>query len=117
MLKSEPLNNKSSDDTLEGFEVKEIIVDKDGRISFLYDDDLAELVAGLVSSLTVKRASHIEPTGDGKWRVDVSPLLTHLNESAVSGGPETTNVVTETSRWDEASEFEKAWVRKKLRGE
>jgi hypothetical protein len=115
--KPEPLNNKSSDDDLEGFEIKEIIVDKDGRVSFLYDDDLAELAACLVSSLTVKRASHIEPTSDGKWRVDVSPLLTHLNESVASGGPETTNVVTETSRWDEASEFEKTWVRKKLRGE
>jgi hypothetical protein len=51
-----------------------IIIDRYGRISFIYNDDLRGLLKAGKSE--IRRASHVEPVGD-KWEADLSP----------SGGP------------------------------
>jgi hypothetical protein len=46
----------------------------EGRITFVYDDALSSLLECGTSQVT--RASHVEPTGDGRgiwWRADLSP--------------------------------------------
>lgn len=44
----------------------------DGTLSFIWSDDLAELVdAGRAE---VRRASHVEPTEGGQWTADLSPM-------------------------------------------
>lgn len=48
----------------------------DGRVKFIYDDTLAK-IAEEVGTLTVKRASHVEPVMTGKgvqWEADMSPV-------------------------------------------
>jgi hypothetical protein len=43
-----------------------------GEIRFIYDDTVAE-VAKEVGPLTIKRASHVEPSGE-QWVADMSPV-------------------------------------------
>jgi len=50
-----------------------ITFEVDGRIKFIYDDTAAE-VAQEVGTLTIKRASHVEPGGDGWWYADMAPV-------------------------------------------
>ena len=54
-----------------------INIAKDGTIKFVYTDKLRSLLEEGVAK--VKRASHVEPTADNKWQVDLSlvngPLL------------------------------------------
>lgn len=50
-------------------------ISSDGRVSFLWDDQLAGLAAEGVARIT--RASHVEPHGAGGWTADLGP----------SGGP------------------------------
>lgn len=45
----------------------------DGRIKFIYDDSVAEVVKE-VGQLTIKRASHVEPTPGGEWVADMAPV-------------------------------------------
>ena len=52
----------------------DILIDPDGTIRFVYVDDLAEVFEG--EALYTKRASHVEPFGQG-WMADMRP----------SGGP------------------------------
>ena len=84
-----------------------IIVNADGSICFLHDDDTAEFVQDLFGPVTTRRASHIEPTGDGRWYVDVGPIT----------GTDATVIVAELSRHDAAKAFEQAWVTARLRGD
>lgn len=49
----------------------DLIVGTDGVIQAIYSDDLAELFAG--DALTTRRASHVEPNGDG-WTADMRPV-------------------------------------------
>lgn len=50
----------------------DIIVD--GRhLRFVYDDALAGLLE--LGRADVRRASHVEPTTDGRWAADMSPAL------------------------------------------
>jgi len=51
-----------------------VTFEADGSARFLYDDDLAA-VAAMVGGLTVRRASHVEPTADGRWTADMAPVL------------------------------------------
>jgi hypothetical protein len=46
---------------------------KDGKIQFIYSDELAEILreAGV---LNIVRASHVEPIKDGDWQADMSPV-------------------------------------------
>lgn len=52
---------------------KEIIIsfDADGNANTIYTEaiDLSEL-----GKLQIKRASHVEPTEDGQWTADMSPV-------------------------------------------
>ncbi len=47
--------------------------DADGRMAFIYDDAGAG-VAREVGTLDIRRASHVEPTLDGGWVADMSPV-------------------------------------------
>ena len=49
----------------------ELIVGPDGRLKCLYDEaiDLATL-----GRLMITRGSHVEPTADGRWTADLSPV-------------------------------------------
>ena len=49
-----------------------ILISPDGRITLVYSDDMIDLLdAGKVS---MRRASHVEPTLDGQWTADLSPV-------------------------------------------
>ncbi len=50
-----------------------IIFDPDGNVRHIYDDSLVELDRAL-GEFHVKRASHVEPTEDGMWTADMSPV-------------------------------------------
>jgi hypothetical protein len=51
-----------------------ITVEVDGRIKFIYDDSVAEVMQE-VGTLEVKRASHVEfDNSDGFWWADMSPV-------------------------------------------
>lgn len=49
-----------------------IRVDREGNLQFIYTDDLAELLEE--GQPHVSRASHVEPTEDGQWTADMSPV-------------------------------------------
>jgi hypothetical protein len=49
-----------------------IKIDDDGRISFVYDDALADLLT--VGEAIVTRASHVEPAPGGGWTADMGPV-------------------------------------------
>jgi hypothetical protein len=48
-----------------------MIFGPDGSCRFIHDDSLASIAPG---SLRIRRASHVEPTDDGKWTADLSPV-------------------------------------------
>lgn len=48
-----------------------IFVRPDGRVEFLYEDALRSLLE--LGPMTITRASHVEPTPDGRWTADLSP--------------------------------------------
>ena len=50
-----------------------ITFEVDGNIKFIYDDQAAG-VAKEIGPLTIKRASHVEPSADGSWYADMSPV-------------------------------------------
>lgn len=49
----------------------DIIISRSGQIRFIYKDDLLGL--GQQGTMTIQRASHVEPCGDG-WQADMSPV-------------------------------------------
>lgn len=49
-----------------------ITVDDKGRLQFIYHDDLADLLK--LGESETRRASHVEPTADGRWTADMSPV-------------------------------------------
>jgi len=44
-----------------------------GEIQFIYSDALAPVIAALGGGVTA-RASHVEPTPNGQWQADMSPV-------------------------------------------
>ena len=48
-----------------------IFVSPDGTVEFLYEDDLRPLLD--LGSAIITRASHVEPTADGRWTADLAP--------------------------------------------
>ncbi len=83
----------------------EVIVQTDGSVVMVHDDDLFRLLYG-VFDLRTQRAGKVEPTADGRWGVDVGPL---------TGRPE--QQIGVFARRDQALCEEGAWVREFLRGE
>jgi hypothetical protein len=71
----------------------DIIVAVDGTARFVYDETLDLTTLG---SLDIRRASHVEPTDDGRWTADLSPV------DGPSLGPFTTR--------SEALLAEQAWL-------
>lgn len=49
-----------------------IIVEPSGTVKLIYEDDLRGLLANGKSE--IKRVSHVEPTIDGRWAADLSPV-------------------------------------------
>lgn len=49
-----------------------VIVRPGGQIQFLYHDTLRAFLGS--GRPTIRRASHVEPTLDMRWAVDLSPL-------------------------------------------
>ena len=49
----------------------QLLIRPDGRIDCVYGEaiDLSRL-----GSLQIRRGSHVEPTSDGRWTVDLSPV-------------------------------------------
>lgn len=84
----------------------ELVIRPDGRVEFLHDDDLAALV-GSFMPLQTRRAGHVEPTTDGRWAVDLSPLAGEPADltTAIFG------------RRDLAVAYEAEQVRRTLRGD
>jgi hypothetical protein len=56
-------------------EEKVMFIDPDGTVTFIHDDQLMALV-NPTDKVKTERASHIEPTADGRhWTADLSPIL------------------------------------------
>lgn len=49
-----------------------LIVDQSGAVSFIYRDELRELLAE--GRAEVRRVSHVEPVTGGGWAADMSPI-------------------------------------------
>jgi hypothetical protein len=47
-------------------------ISPDGTVRFVWNDALAPLLQ--MGTAQVKRASHVEPTADGQWVADLSPV-------------------------------------------
>jgi hypothetical protein len=69
---------------------------KGNQIRFIYNDDLSNLMNQ--GKTVVKRASHVEPDGNGRWIADMSPV----------NGP----VLGPYNRRDEALQREVEWLLK-----
>jgi hypothetical protein len=76
-----------------------IFVRPDGTIEFLYEDGLRSLLE--LGQATITRASHVEPTLDGRWTADLSPR----------GGP----VLGPFTLRQEALDAEREWIEVQLR--
>jgi hypothetical protein len=50
----------------------QLIIHTGGMIRGLYDETIDLSVLGLLS---IERASHVEPTPDGRWLADLSPVM------------------------------------------
>lgn len=48
-----------------------IVIEPDGTITFIYSDDLADMLD--LGTARVQRASHVEPVAGG-WTADMSPV-------------------------------------------
>lgn len=55
----------------------EILIQPDGTIVYIHNDTVASDFKSL-GKIQIKRASNVEPTANGEWNVDLSPV----------GGPE-----------------------------
>jgi hypothetical protein len=49
-----------------------IVVEPNGTIKLIYCDDLRGLLQD--GRVEIKRVSHVEPTADGRWTADLSPI-------------------------------------------
>ena len=49
----------------------QLVIDPHGTVRCVYDETI-ELAA--LGSLDIRRASHVEPTADGHWTADLSPV-------------------------------------------
>jgi len=73
----------------------EVLFATDGTARFIHDDDLLD-VAREVGTVTIRRASHVEPTDDGRWTADMGPC----------GGP----VLGPWNHRADALSAERAWL-------
>jgi hypothetical protein len=71
----------------------DLVVAPDGTVTAIYDEALDLACLG---RLTIRRASHVEPTPDGRWLADLAPVA----------GP----VLGPFARRGEALRAEHAWL-------
>lgn len=50
----------------------QVMIRPDGTVEFIYDDGLQPLLGA--GDGRVRRASHVEPTEDGRWLADLGPV-------------------------------------------
>ncbi len=56
-----------------------IAITPDGLIQFIYTEAVdTPRLARALGAMTVRRASHVEPTEDGRWTADMSPMSGEL---------------------------------------
>jgi hypothetical protein len=77
-----------------------IFVRPDGTVEFIYDDGLRSLLE--LGQAAITRASHVEPTLDGRWTADLAPR----------GGP----VLGPFTLRQQALDAEREWLEAELRG-
>lgn len=70
----------------------------DGGLEFIYDDELAVALRGIGKPVT-QRASHVEPTEDGRWSVDVSPITRHLSPFIIGCYDTRAEALSEEQKW------------------
>lgn len=70
----------------------ELVVTSSGRIRCIYDEtiDLSRLGA-----LSIHRASHVEPTADGRWQADLRPV----GGPVLAPSPKRSDALTAEQRW------------------
>lgn len=78
----------------------EVIIEADGTVTFVHDDDLADALVEHYADAAIQRASHVEPTDDGRWTADLSPV----------GGP----VLGPYTRRAMALDEEVAWLKNRM---
>lgn len=49
-----------------------IVIEPSGTMKLIYDDDLRFLLDEGIGR--IERASHVEPTVDGRWQADLAPV-------------------------------------------
>ena len=49
----------------------QLLIRPDGRIDYVYGEAID---LSLLGTLEIRRGSHVEPTRDGRWTVDLSPV-------------------------------------------
>lgn len=49
----------------------QIVIEPDGTARTIYSETID---LGEIGSLSIRRGSHVEPTADGKWTADMSPV-------------------------------------------
>lgn len=76
----------------------DLIIEADGTVSFIHNDDAAASFG--TATMQISRASHVEPTHDGRWTADLDPI----------GGP----VLGPFARRQEALDAEVAWLREEM---
>jgi len=80
--------------------VLQLVIEPDGTIKTIYDDDLADLFKE--GQVSITRASHVEPTDKGEWTADLSPV----------GGP----ILGPFPLRQSALDAERVWLEEKLAG-
>lgn len=75
-----------------------IRIEPDGTIQLLYADRLRPMLS--LGKASVQRASHVEPTPDGRWQADLSPV----------GGP----VLPATDLREQSLQHEIVWIEANL---
>ena len=51
----------------------DVLIAPDGKIRFIWTDAISPLLPPL-GTVRIQRASHVEPTLDGQWTADMSPV-------------------------------------------
>ena len=83
-----------------------LAVSSEGRITAIYDDELAELCRE--GTATIIRASYVEPVEGGEWMADMSPICNKANVNAELLGPFTLR--------SEALNAEVEWLKRRMFG-
>lgn len=50
----------------------DVLILTGGELRFIWTDDFAELAS--LGEANIRRVSHVEPTDDGRWEADMSPV-------------------------------------------